>query len=67
VWRGWDAAVGAHATFYRVPEVLRVTHGSRPVSFQIFFRLRLPTGNGDRMWNMRMSRAHRMTMDHSGH
>jgi hypothetical protein len=66
-WRGFEGDVGAHVTFYRVPEILKSTHGSNPVSFQLFFRLRLPTGGSDRMWNMRMSRVHQMTMDHSGH
>ncbi len=66
-WKGFDGAAGAEFTFYRVPEPLRVTHGSHPVSFQIFFRLRLPTGNMGRMWNMRMSEGHKMEMGHAGH
>lgn len=68
-WRGLDGAVGAQATFYRVPPDLRPTHGHRPVSAQVFFRLRLPTGPMGRMWNMVMSRGHEMAqpVDHSGH
>ena len=66
-WRGFEGAAGAHATFYAVPGVLKETHGRRPVSFQIFFRLRLPTLGDSRMWNMRMSRIHEMKTDHSGH
>jgi hypothetical protein len=53
-WRGFEGALGAATTFYAVPEALKHTHGSHPVSFQIFFRLRPPAPMG-RMWNMRMS------------
>ena len=66
-WRGFEGDAGAHVTFYRVPEILQTTHGSHPVSFQVFFRLRLPTGGSDRMWNMKMSGIHQMAMDHSAH
>ena len=55
---GFEGALGAQATFYRVPELLRATHGARPISYQIFFRLRLPAGDMGRMWNMVMSRGH---------
>ena len=53
--RGFEGALGAAATFYGVPAVLRATHGRRPLSFQIFFRLRTPAGPMGRMWHMRMS------------
>ena len=53
-WRGFEGAFGALATFYGVPDVLKSTHGSHPVSFQVFFRVRPPAPMG-RMWNMRMS------------
>ena len=43
VWRGFDGALGGSVMFYGVPEVLQPTHGAHPVSFQAFFRLRLPT------------------------
>jgi len=67
-WRGFEGAVSAQATFYRVPEELRATHGEHPVSFQVFFRLRLPTGPSGRMWNMVMSQGHKMGASaHSGH
>jgi hypothetical protein len=66
-WRGFEGALGAQVTFYGVPEPLEVTHGDRPVSLQMFFRLRLPSGRMGRMWNMRMSQGHKMEMDHSGH
>ena len=66
-WKGFDGAVGAEFTLYGVPEPLRPTHGDHPVSGQVFFRLRLPTGNMGRMWNMRMSQGHSMAMDHAGH
>ena len=66
-WRGFEAAAGANVTFYRVPEILTDTHGRRPVSFLVFFRLRLPTGSMGRMWNMRMSQGHVMASGHAGH
>ena len=58
VWRGFDGALGGSVMFYGVPEVLQPTHGAHPVSFQAFFRLRLPSGKSGRMWNMRMSQGH---------
>lgn len=54
-WRGAEGGLGGQVTFYATPESLRETHGDRPVSFQLFFRLRLPVGAMGRMWNMRMS------------
>jgi hypothetical protein len=65
--RGFQGGLGAQVTFYGVPDPLKVTHGDRPVSFQVFFRLRLPTGTFGRMWNMRMSQGPKMEMDHSAH
>ena len=55
-WRGFEGGVGASVSFYAVPGVLKETHGRHPVSYQLFFRLRPPTGGMGRMWNMRMSR-----------
>lgn len=52
-WRGVEGGLGAAATFYAVPAALERTHGRRPVSFQVFFRLRPPAAG--RMWNMRMA------------
>jgi hypothetical protein len=66
-WKGFEGALGVAATFYGVPRVLEATHGSRPVSAQVFFRLRLPTGPMGRMWNMRMSEGHRVADPHAGH
>jgi len=66
-WRGFEGAVGGQVSFYGVPDILTATHGSGPVSFQVFFRLRLPTGSMGRMWNMRMSQAPRMNPGHAGH
>ncbi|MEO6238247.1 MAG: hypothetical protein ABIQ52_14710 [Vicinamibacterales bacterium] len=54
-WRGFEGAVGAAVTLYAVPDVLKPSHGSHPVSFQVFFRLRPPAGAMGRMSNMRMS------------
>lgn len=64
-WRGFEGAVGGALTLYGVPEVLKPTHNERPVSFHVFFRLRLPATGFGRMWNMRMSQGHRM--GHAGH
>jgi hypothetical protein len=57
VWRQWgfDAAVGADLTFHGVPEVLKPTHGDRPVSFHLFLRVRPPAMM--RMFDMIMTRA----------
>jgi hypothetical protein len=57
--RGFEAALGAQVVFHVTPEVLKQTHGDAPVSWQLFLRLRLPTGDMGRMWNMRMSQGHR--------
>jgi hypothetical protein len=64
---GFEGDLGAQLAFYAVPEPLKISHGEHPVSAQIFFRLRLPSGKSGRMWNMRMSQGHKMEMDHSGH
>ena len=53
--RGFEGGIGADITFYRVPEALRPMYSVHPVSFHVFFRLRLPAGSMGRMWNMRMS------------
>ena len=57
-WRGWDATVGADATFYAVPAVLEPTHGARPVSFHLFVRVRPPAPMG-RMVDVTMTRMMR--------
>jgi hypothetical protein len=67
MWRGFEGAIGAHVTFYGVPEPLESAYEKHPVSFQVFFRVRLPAGSMGRMWNMRMSQGHNLQMDHSGH
>jgi hypothetical protein len=54
-WRGFEGAIGAEATVYAVPGALESTHGTQPVSFQVFFRLRPPAGGMGRMLNMRMA------------
>jgi hypothetical protein len=66
-WRGFEGGLGAAVSFYAVPDALRPTHGTHPVSFQVFFRLRPPASAMGRMWNMRMSQpmaGHSMAMDH---
>jgi len=59
-WRGFESALGAQLTVHRSSQVLRPEYGDAPVSFQAFFRLRLPSGSMGRMWNARMSQGHRM-------
>jgi hypothetical protein len=53
--RGFEGGLGAALTIYAVPDALRPAYGRRPVSFQLFFRLRPPAGSAGRMWNMRMA------------
>jgi hypothetical protein len=54
-WRGFEGGVGAAVTMYGVPNLLKPAHGDHPVSFQLFFRLRPPTGSMGPMFNMRMT------------
>jgi hypothetical protein len=54
-WAGFDIAAGGDVTFYGVPDRLVPTHSSRPVSFHVFLRTRIPAPGG-RMWNAVMSR-----------
>lgn len=56
--RGTTFGLGADVTFYGVPDALRESHGSHPVSFHVFFRLRPPASPMGRMWNMRMTKTH---------
>jgi hypothetical protein len=54
--KGFEGGLGGAATFHAVPARLSPAYGEHPVSFEIFFRLRLPASGGmGRMWNMRMS------------
>jgi hypothetical protein len=68
-WRTLETGIGAAATFYGVPDRLTATHGERPVSFQVFFRLRPAPGAMGRMWNMHMIKPmHPAVADpHAGH
>jgi hypothetical protein len=67
-WRGMLSGIGAAVTYYGVPAPLEVTHGRRPVSFQVFVRLRPQTGPMGRMWNMHMIKPMQPTADpHAGH
>jgi hypothetical protein len=54
-WRGLEGGAGAQVTFYAVPDALTATHGRRPVSFQLFFRVRPAADGMGRMLNMRMA------------
>jgi hypothetical protein len=67
-WHDMQAGIGAAVTFYGVPAPLEVTHGRRPVSFQVFIRLRPAAGAMGRMWNMHMIKPMRPSADpHAGH
>jgi hypothetical protein len=59
VVRGVEVGFGAQAVFHVTPDVLRDAYGAYPMSFQAFLRIRLPSGDHGRMWNMRMSQVHR--------
>jgi hypothetical protein len=54
-WRGFEGGFGVAVTFYAVPEALKPSYGNRPVSWQLYFRLR-PPARGGRMWNTTMAR-----------
>jgi hypothetical protein len=56
-WKGLETSVGGNVTFYAVPAALQPTHGSHPVSFQLFVRVRPLQGGMGRMWNMRMGKS----------
>jgi len=67
-WRRVESGVGAAVTFYAVPASLEASYGSGPVSFQVFFRLRLAAGPMGRMWNMHMVKPMKPAIDpHAGH
>jgi hypothetical protein len=55
-WRGFEIGAGGDVTGYVVPDALRSSHGSHPVSFHRFLRVRPPAGHMGRMWNMRMTK-----------
>jgi hypothetical protein len=50
-WGGWETGIGGDLTVYRVPPVLRASHGDHPISFHVFVRVRPPEGHMGRMWN----------------
>jgi len=68
-WRGLDMGLGTAFTFYAVPDRLQSTYGERPVSFQVFLRIRPAPGPMGRMWNMHMIKPMRPAgVDpHAGH
>jgi len=51
--RGYSLGVGADITTYKVPPVLKLDYGD-PVSFHVFFRLRLPSSSMGHMFNATM-------------
>ena len=68
-WRRLESGISTAVTFYGVPDSLKPTHGKRPVSFQVFLRIRPAAGAMGRMWNMHMIKPmHPATVDpHAGH
>jgi hypothetical protein len=52
--RGLTLGIGGDATTYRLPALLRVTHGERPWSFHVFLRLSR-SDQSRRMFDMTMS------------
>jgi hypothetical protein len=68
-WRRFESGIGSAVTFYGVPDALKPTHGRRPVSFQVFLRIRPAAGAMGRMWNMHMIKPmHPASVDpHAGH
>ena len=68
-WRGVESGIGAGATFYGVAQRLQTAYGRKPVSFQVFLRLRPAAGAMGRMWNMHMIKPmHPAGADpHAGH
>ena len=54
-WSGWDVGVGGDVSFYRVPDVLKPTHGEQPTSFHVYLRVRSPAPMG-RMVDMIMTK-----------
>ena len=68
-WRRLESGVGAAVTFYGVPHRLQDAYGERPVSFQVFLRVRPSAGGTGRMWNMHMIKPmHATGTDpHAGH
>jgi hypothetical protein len=57
-FRGLALGAGGDVTFYGVPELLRNTHDTRPVSFHVFLRLSR-SDLSRRMWDMTMAQQHR--------
>ncbi len=68
-WQKLETGIGAAVSFYGVPNRLMLTYGERPMSFQVFFRLRPSAGVMGRMWNMHMIKPmHPAAVDpHAGH
>jgi hypothetical protein len=50
-----ELGIGAAATTYGVPDILRASHGTHPWSFHVFLRIRPPRPAMGRMWNMTMT------------
>ena len=61
--KGVVIGVGADASWYTVPPLLRVTHGDHPMSAHVFVRV-APAQFGTRMWNMTMGGAMRTQSAH---
>jgi hypothetical protein len=61
--------VGVAVTFYAVSDRLQSTYDVRPVSLQVFLRLRKAAGATGRMWNMHMIKPMHPAVryHHAGH
>ncbi|HUP41159.1 MAG TPA: hypothetical protein VM115_13630 [Vicinamibacterales bacterium] len=68
-WHKFETGIGAALTVYGVPDRLTPSHGNRPVSLQVFVRMRPSAGAMGRMWNMYMTKPmHPAAADpHAGH
>ena len=56
---GFSLSLGGDVGFYRVPELLKRTHGESPKTYRLFVRLRIPVGSMGRMWGQTMARPMR--------
>lgn len=53
-----EVSFGGNLTVYAVPDSVKSSYGARPVSFQLFVRVRPKPGHMGRMWNMTMAKPY---------
>jgi hypothetical protein len=56
-WRRFELGLGADVTLYDVPDMLRPSYGTHPISLHVFLRIRPPASPLGRLWDMTMSQA----------